>query len=109
MCLFCKIANHEQDADIVYEDKKFIVLNDINPKAPTHLLIVPKKHIDSINELEEADRELISDTIFLAKKLALKNGISKKGYRLTFNVGRGGGQIIDHIHLHLMGGGKINE
>lgn len=109
MCLFCKIANHEQDADIVYEDEKFIVLNDINPKAPTHLLIAPKKHIDSVNELEETDRELISDMIFLAKKLALENRISEKGYRLTFNVGRGGGQIIDHLHLHLMGGGKINE
>jgi len=109
MCLFCKIANHEQDADIIYEDEKIIVLKDINPKAPIHLLIVPKKHINSINELEETDRELISDMIFLAKKLALKHGISEKGYRLTFNIGRDGGQIIDHIHLHLMGGGKINE
>jgi len=109
MCLFCKIANHEQDADIVYEDKKIVVFKDINPKALVHLLIAPKKHIDSVNELEETDRELISDMIFLAKKLALENGISEKGYRLTFNVGRGGGQIIDHIHLHLMSGGKINE
>ena len=109
MCLFCKIVSHEQNAEIVYEDKKIVVFKDINPKAPVHLLIVPKKHIDSINELEETDRELISDMIFLAKKLALRYKISKKGYRLTFNVGRGGGQIIDHIHLHLMGGGKINE
>jgi len=109
MCLFCKIVSHEQNADIVYEDKRFIVFKDINPKASTHLLIAPKKHIDSINELKEIDRELISDMIFLAKKLALENKISKKGYRLTFNVGRGGGQMIDHIHLHLMGGGKINE
>jgi len=109
MCLFCKIANHEQNTDTIYEDEKIIVFKDINPKAPIHLLIVPKKHINSINELEETDRELISDMIFLAKKLALEKGLDKKGYRLTFNVGRGGGQIIDHIHLHLMGGGKINE
>jgi len=109
MCLFCKIANHEQDADIVYEDEAIIVFKDINPKASVHLLIVPKKHIDSINELEEADRELMSDMIFLAKKLALENKISQNGYRLTFHVGRGGGQLIDHLHLHLIGGGKINE
>jgi len=109
MCLFCKIANHEQDTDIVYEDEAIIVFKDINPKASVHLLIVPKKHIDSINELEEADRELMSDMIFLAKKLALENKISQSGYRLTFHVGRGGGQLIDHLHLHLIGGGKINE
>ena len=109
MCLFCKIAKHQQKADIIFENNEIIVFKSINPKAKVHFLIVPKKHIKSVNELEEADRELISDTIFLAKKLALKNGISKRGYRLTFNVGRGGGQIIDHIHLHLMGGGKINE
>lgn len=109
MCLFCKIANHEQDTDIIYEDEAIIVFKDINPKASVHLLIVPKKHIDSINELEEVDKELMSDMIFLAKKLASENKISKSGYRLTFNVGRGGGQIIDHIHLHLIGGGKINE
>ncbi len=109
MCLFCKIANHEQNADIVFENEKIIVFKDINPKALTHLLIVPKKHIDSISELEDIDKKLTSDMIFLAKKLALKHGISKSGYRLTFNVGRGGGQIIDHLHLHLMGGGKINE
>ncbi len=109
MCLFCKIAKHQQKADIIFENNEIIVFKSINPKAKVHFLIVPKKHIKSVNELEEADRELISDMIFLAKKLALKNGISKKGYRLKFNVGRGGGQMIDHIHLHLMGGGKINE
>ena len=109
MCLFCEIASHKQNADIVYEDKKIIVFKDIKPKALVHFLIVPKKHIDSINELKESDKKLISDMIFLAKKLALKYKISKKGYRLTFNVGRGGGQLIDHLHLHLMSGFKINE
>lgn len=109
MCLFCKIANHEQKADIVHESEKIIVFKDINPKAPVHLLLVPKKHINSVNELEKEDKGLISDMIFLAKKIALEKGISETGYRLIFNVGRGGGQIIDHIHLHLMGGGKIND
>ena len=109
MCLFCKIANHEQNADIVYENEEIIVFKDINPKSLVHLLIVPKKHINSVNELEDDDRDLISNMIFLAKKIAFEKGLYKKGYRLTFNVGRGGGQIVDHIHLHLMGGGKIDD
>lgn len=103
-CLFCKIANHEQETDIIYENEEFIVINDIHPQAPVHLLIIPKKHIETINHLEEADKEMISRMIFLAKDLASQKEIIKSGYRLSFNVGRGGGQIIDHIHLHLMGG-----
>lgn len=106
-CLFCQIAHHQQKADIVHEDEKMVVFKDINPKAPVHLLIVPKKHIKSINQLTEKNRDLISQMIFLAKKLAKEEGIAEKGYRLTFNVGRGGGQLIDHLHLHLMGGGEI--
>jgi histidine triad (HIT) family protein len=109
MCIFCQIANHQQKADLIYEDEQLVVFKDINPKAPVHLLIVPKKHIKSINELEEEDRNLIDQMIFLAKQLAAEQGIAKKGYRLTFNVGRGGGQIIDHLHLHLMGGGELAD
>jgi len=104
-CIFCKIVNHEQETDIVYEDEQFIVFNDINPKAPVHLLIVPKKHIETINDLKEEDKGMVADMIFLAKKMAEEQNTAEKGYRLVFNVGRGGGQIIDHIHLHLMGGG----
>ena len=107
MCLFCQIANHQQKADIVYENEELIVFKDINPKTLVHLLIVPKKHIKSINELIEKDKDLVSQMIFLAKDLAQRQGIAEKGYRLTFNVGRGGGQLIDHLHLHLMGGGEI--
>jgi histidine triad (HIT) family protein len=108
-CIFCKIVNHQQKADLVYEDEQLVVFKDINPKAPVHLLIVPKKHIETINDLEEKDRELISQMIFLAKQLAVEYGTAEKGYRLIFNVGRGGGQIIDHIHLHLMGGGGLED
>jgi len=108
-CIFCKIIEHKQKADIVYEDKQYIVFKDINPKALIHFLIVPKKHIKTIDDLKEEDRELISGIIFLAKKIAFEQGIVKKGYRLTFNVGRGGGQIVDHIHLHLMSGILKNE
>ncbi|MAF20623.1 MAG: histidine triad nucleotide-binding protein [Parcubacteria group bacterium] len=108
-CIFCKIANHQQKTDIVFENEQIIVFKDMHPQAKVHLLIVPKKHIESINYLEEEDRELINQMIFLAKSLAKKQGIAVKGYRLFFNVGRGGGQIIDHLHLHLMGGGGLSD
>ena len=108
-CIFCKIINHQQEADIIYEDEQFIVFKDINPKALIHFLIVPKKHIETINDLKEEDRELISEMIFLAKKLAIEQKTVEKGYRLIFNVGRGGGQMVDHIHLHLMSGEIKNE
>ncbi len=108
-CLFCKIANHQQEAEIVFENKELIVFKDVNPKAPIHLLIVPKKHISSINELSDQDQGLISQMIFTAKQLAEEKGIAQKGYRLVFNVGREGGQLIDHLHLHLLGGAKLAE
>ncbi|OGZ35004.1 MAG: histidine triad nucleotide-binding protein [Candidatus Portnoybacteria bacterium RIFCSPHIGHO2_01_FULL_40_12b] len=108
-CIFCQIIRKEQPADVVYEDEQMIVFKDIKPKTPVHLLIVPKKHIESINHLEEKDKELFSQMIFLAKKIAQEQSISQAGYKLLFNVGRGGGQLIDHLHLHLMGGGEIRE
>lgn len=108
-CLFCKIANHQEKADIAYEDKTLMAFKTIQPRAKVHLLIIPKKHIESINHLEEADRELVNQMIFLAKQLAVEHGIAESGYRLSINVGRGGGQIIDHIHLHLMGGGFLEK
>ncbi len=108
-CIFCKIANHQQKTDIIFEDEQIIVFKDLHPQVKVHLLIVPKKHIESINHLEEGDRALVSQMIFLAKSLAEKQSIAKKGYRLFFNVGRGGGQIIDHLHLHLMGGGDLSN
>jgi histidine triad (HIT) family protein len=101
-CLFCKIVKKEAPSDIVYEDDSFIAFKDINPKAEVHLLIVPKKHIASIKEIEEEDKELIGGLFLIAKKLAQEREL--KGYKLIFNVGREGGQIIDHIHLHLLGG-----
>lgn len=103
-CLFCKIIKKEIPSEIVYEDDSFISFKDINPKAPVHLLIVPKEHIPSVNHLKEENKELIGDLFLLAKKIAQEQGIKETGYKLLFNVGRGGGQIVDHIHLHLMGG-----
>jgi histidine triad (HIT) family protein len=108
MCIFCQIAEHRQEAEIVYKDGQMIVIKDINPKAPVHLLIIPKKHIDSVNHLQEEDKELISQMIFLARKMAQEQKI-ENGYKLLFNVGRQGGQVVDHLHLHLMGGGELKE
>lgn len=101
-CLFCKIANKVLPSDIIYEDELVVAFKDIHPKAPFHILIVPKKHIDSIAHLEDEDKELTAEIIFTAKKIAKDNNL--KGYNLVFNVGRDGGQIIDHLHLHLLGG-----
>jgi len=103
-CLFCKIINRELSADIVYEDESFLAFKDINPQAPVHLLIIPKKHIETINDIKEEDGLLIGNMILLAKKLAKKQGIDEKGYRLIYNCNREGGQMVYHIHLHLLGG-----
>ena len=101
-CIFCKIINKKIPADIVYEDNSVIVFKDIKPSSPIHLLIVPKKHIASINDLEEQDKELVGYMFLIAKKMAEKQGVLETGYRLAINVGRGGGQIIDHLHLHFL-------
>lgn len=104
-CLFCKIAAKELPSKIQYEDKNIIAFDDINPKAKIHILIVPKKHIESVKKLEESDSELMGKLILAAKKIAQEKGL--KGYRLVFNVGRAGGQLVDHIHLHLLSGQKL--
>ncbi|HHE76412.1 MAG TPA: histidine triad nucleotide-binding protein [Candidatus Parcubacteria bacterium] len=101
-CIFCKIINKEASADFVYEDERIVVIKDIHPQAPVHLLIIPKKHIVSIAHLKDEDKELIAEMIIVAKKVAEEKKL--KGYKLIFNVGREGGQIVDHIHLHLLAG-----
>jgi len=101
-CLFCKIAKKEEAANIIYEDNKFIAFKDIYPKASFHILIVPKKHISSINHLKIDDKTLMGELILVAQEIARQNNL--KGYKLLINVGREGGQIIDHLHLHLLSG-----
>jgi histidine triad (HIT) family protein len=103
-CIFCKIIKGEQKADIVYQDELLVVFKDIRPHAPVHLLIVPRRHIRSINDLKEEDQEIVFRMIVKAKEMAEKHSISDSGYRLLFNVERGGGQVIFHLHLHLLGG-----
>ncbi len=104
-CIFCQIIKKAIPGTIVYEDDRFLAFKDINPKAPIHLLVVPKQHIGSINEIQEKDEELVGALILTAKKIAAKEGFIDSGYKLLFNVGRGGGQLIDHIHLHILSGG----
>lgn len=107
-CIFCKIINKEIASDIVYEDDKVIAFKDISPKAPIHILVVPKKHIVSIGHIEKEDKELMGDLIWTAKSIAREKGL--KGYKLLINVGREGGQVVDHVHLHLISGkNSINQ
>ncbi len=101
-CTFCKIINKELPAEIHYEDDNMIVFEDINPSAPIHLLIVPKKHIVSVNEMEEEDRDIMGEMFFVARKVAEKLGVKRSGYSLAVNVEKGGGQIVFHIHMHFL-------
>lgn len=105
-CLFCKIAGREIPSEFLYEDDEVVVFRDINPAAPVHLLLVPKRHIRSINDLEPEDRDTVSGLFMVAKEMAKKEGVNESGYKLLFNVEKGGGQEIFHIHLHLIGGWK---
>lgn len=102
-CIFCKIINKELSADIVFENDRIIVFKDINPKSPVHLLIVPKKHIPSVNDIKQDDLQIIGELFFIAKDIATKIGLKEKGYKLIVNVGEGGGQEVFHLHMHLQG------
>ena len=103
-CTFCQIVSGKTSTHFLFENDKVVVFKDINPHAPVHLLIVPKKHIRSINDLKDDERDIISDMIMVAKTMAKKMAVYKTGYRLFFNVEKGGGQVIFHLHLHLIGG-----
>jgi histidine triad (HIT) family protein len=105
-CLFCKIANHQLGTEIVFEDESCIAFNDINPQAPIHILIIPKQHIATLNELD--DSALAGHLIVVATKLAKQLGVSENGYRLNWNCNSDGGQEVYHIHLHLLAGRKFN-
>jgi len=108
-CLFCKIAKKEASATVYYEDDQVIAFKCIPPLAPVHILIIPKKHIKSIDDLTEADKKLAGHIILTAQKIARDLKISKEGYKLLFRVGKHGGQEVEHIHLHLIGGAKLYE
>jgi histidine triad (HIT) family protein len=103
-CLFCKIINNEIPAQIIYEDDQVIAFNDISPQAPTHALIIPRKHIATLNDIEAGDEALVGHMIKTAAVIAEDMGFAKDGYRTVFNCNSHGGQTVYHIHLHLLGG-----
>jgi histidine triad (HIT) family protein len=107
-CIFCRIIAGEIPADIVYQDEDFLAFRDIMPKAPTHVLVIPKTHVTSTAELTDGQEKLAGRLIIIAKNLAEKEGIARKGYRLVINCGSEGGQIVPHLHLHLIGGRQMD-
>lgn len=107
-CLFCKIAEKKIPAKIVHEDDKCLAFDDINPQAPTHTLVIPKKHTASLAELNEADASLLGHLMLTGAKIARQKGIAEGGYRIVVNTGRNGGQTVFHLHLHVLGGRSMH-
>ncbi len=108
-CIFCQIITGKVPGEILYQDEEVIAFRDINPQAPTHLIIIPKRHIPSLTHLSEAELPLIGQMINIANQLAKREGISESGYRLVINCGKEGGQLVPHLHLHLLGGRKLSN
>lgn len=108
-CIFCKIINKEISSEIVYEDEKVIAFKDINPAAPIHILVVPKKHIGTLLDVSEEDNELISHIYKTINKIAKENGFAESGFRVIANCGKDSGQEVMHIHFHVLAGKKLGE
>ena len=106
-CLFCKIAAGEIPADKVYEDEDLVAFRDINPAAPTHILLIPKKHIATMNDVAAEDQALVGKMLLVGQSIAATEGVDEEGYRLTLNTNRHGGQSVYHIHLHLLAGRQM--
>lgn len=103
-CIFCKIANKKLPAQILFENERVLAFRDIRPQAPTHILIIPRQHIPTVNDLDAADAPLVGELLRVAQELARAEGIDQSGYRLVLNCNRDSGQEVYHIHLHLLGG-----
>ena len=106
-CIFCQIVAGKIPSEILYRDEEVIAFRDINPVAPTHLLIIPKKHIPSVTHLSQADLPLVGHMVDVANQLAKGEGIAEDGYRLVINCGKDSGQEVPHLHLHLLGGQRL--
>ena len=107
-CLFCRMVSGEIQPEIVYDDELVLAFRDINPQAPVHVLVIPKKHISTINDLQEEDVEVAGRLLQVAKKVAHETGIDVSGYRTVMNCNNDGGQSVFHLHLHLMGGRRMH-
>lgn len=108
-CVFCRIVRKDQPSDILMETDDVIVIPDILPKAPVHLLVISKEHIESAHKVEEKHRNLLANMFFTANKIADQKGIGDSGFKIMFNVGKEGGQIIPHLHMHVLGGKQLSE
>lgn len=106
-CLFCKIIKKEIPASTVYEDERIIAFKDINPQAPVHVLLIPKEHYASLNDIPEEKKDMLSHLLLKAREIARENKIAEKGYRIVLNTARESGQEVFHIHLHLLGGRQM--
>jgi histidine triad (HIT) family protein len=106
-CLFCKIIEHAIPASIVYEDDRVVAFNDINPQGSTHVLVVPRRHIATLNDLTPDDDDIVGEVVRRAAAIAAERGIAAGGYRTVFNTNRDAGQTVFHIHLHLIGGRNL--
>ncbi len=108
-CIFCQIVEGKIPSDTVYQDEEIIAFRDINPKAPVHIVIIPRKHIPSLDQLKESDSALVGRMVAVANKLAEDEGVADKGYRVVINCGKEGGQLVPHLHLHLVGGRQLSD
>ena len=108
-CIFCKIANGQIPSAFLYEDDQIVVINDINPQAPVHMLILPKKHIQSVAAAADEDKDLLGHMMITAKKMAEMRGIAQSGFRLIVNTGKDGAQSVPHLHMHVLGGTQLAE
>jgi histidine triad (HIT) family protein len=107
-CILCQIANHNIPSTIVYEDEQIIAFEDIDPQAPVHVLIVPKKHINTLADLKESDTELLQQILLVAKTVSRLTNIEHTGFRVILNCNPDGGQTVYHLHAHILGGRKMN-
>lgn len=106
-CIFCRVAAGEIPSKIVHEDDDVVAFRDIDPKAPTHVLIIPRRHIGSVNELEDGDAGLVGRIVLVARRIADMDRRTETGYRLVMNTGNDGGQSVHHMHMHVLGGRKL--
>ena len=107
-CIFCQIVAGKIPSDMVYQDEEVIAFRDIKPQAPVHLIITPRRHMPSLTHLSEADSSLVGHMVAVANQLAKKEGVAQRGYRLAINCGEEGGQLVPHLHLHLLGGRRLS-
>ncbi len=108
-CVFCQIIEHKIPAQILYEDERLIVIRDARPLCETHLLVIPRKHIPSLNDIGKVDEELLATLLIKAREIAFTQGVGESGYRVAINTGAGGGQTVFHLHVHILAGKPVDS